>query len=110
MSFRRTFRDGVRQQVARESESAQVRLFRFNAAGLSIAFGIIGLVLFLPIARGLVSWAAAPGCVVMLAGGLLGVGAQRSSDVAASRRLGLWAVIATIVGLAEVGVVLALAA
>jgi hypothetical protein len=31
-----------------------VRLFRINAAGLSIAFGIIGLALFLPMTRGVV--------------------------------------------------------
>jgi hypothetical protein len=47
--------------------------------------------------------------VLMVVGGILGVGAQRSGDVGVSRRRGLWAFLATVVGLMEFGVVLALA-
>jgi hypothetical protein len=83
--------------------------FRFYAAGLSILFGFFGVVLLLPMARGAVSWAALPGSLLLAVGGVLGVGAQRSRDVAVSRRRGVWAALCTVVGLIEVGIVLALA-
>jgi hypothetical protein len=82
--------------------------FRFYAAGLSILFGFFGVVLLLPMARGVVSWAALPGAALLIAGGVLGVGVQRSGDVPVSRRRGLRAAVCTLVGLIEVSVVLVL--
>ena len=63
----------------------------------------------MPIARGVVSWAAGPGSVLLIAGGLFGVGVQRSGDdVPVSRRRGVWAAVCTIAGLIETALVLAL--
>jgi len=106
--LRRGFTADVRHQLARESESRAVWRLRFYGAGLSILFGIFAVVLVLPVARGVVSWAVAPGCLLMLTGGVLGVRAQRAEDVAVSRRAGLWAVVCTVGGLMETCIVLAL--
>jgi hypothetical protein len=99
----------IRHQLAKDSESSPVWRFRFYAAGLSILFGFFGVVLLLPMARGVVSWAALPGSLLLAAGGVLGVGVQRSGDVAVSRRRGVWAALCTVAGLIEVSTVLALA-
>ena len=101
--------EDLRRQSAAQTESAPVWRIRFFAAGLSIGFGFIGLVLVLPMARGVVSWAAAPGAVLLVAGGVLGIRAQRADAVAVSRRLGRWAAVATFIGLVVVAAVLALA-
>jgi hypothetical protein len=98
----------LRRQLATGTESPPVRRFRFFAAGLSIVFGLFGVVLLLPMARGVVSWAALPGSVLLIAGGVLGIAVQRGVDVAVSRRRGLWAALWTVAGLIEVGIVLAL--
>jgi hypothetical protein len=98
----------LRHQMAQETESPPVWRFRFYAAGLSILFGIVGVVMLLPMARGVVSWLALPGGVLLVTGGVLGVGAQRSPDVATSRRRGVLAALCTVVGLIEVSAVLAL--
>jgi hypothetical protein len=95
--------------MAKGAESPPAWRFRFYAAGLSILFGFFGVVLLLPMARGVVSWAALPGSVVLAVGGVLGVSVQRGGDVAVSRRRGVWAALCTVVGLLEVSVVLALA-
>ncbi|GIM98230.1 hypothetical protein [Paractinoplanes toevensis] len=108
MSFRRTFVDDLRRQTASGTESPPVWRVRFYAAGLSILFGFFGLVLLLPMARGVVSWTALPGGLLLIAGGFFGIGAQRSRAVPVSRRYGWWAAMCTLVGLIEVGVVLAL--
>lgn len=55
------------------------------------------------------SWAALPGSLLLAVGGVFGVAAQRSCDVAVSRRRGVWAASCAVVGLVEVGVILALA-
>jgi hypothetical protein len=94
--------------MAKETESPPVWRFRFYAAGLSILFGIVGVVMLLPMARGVVSWSALPGGVLLIAGGALGVGAQRSPDVATSRQRGVLAALCTVVGLIEVTALLAL--
>jgi hypothetical protein len=101
MGYRQTFMEDVRRQLAAETESDAVGRMRFYAAGLSIPFGMIGLIGFLAMAQGDVSWAAAPGCLVMLAGGVLGICAQRKVGVTLSRRFGLWAAICTAVGSTE---------
>jgi hypothetical protein len=98
----------LRRQLAIESESPPVWRFRFYAAGLSILFGVFGVVLVLPMARGVVSWAALPGGLLLAVGGVFGIVVQRSAEVAASRRRGSWAAVCTLVGLIEVGIVLAL--
>lgn len=108
MSFRRAFVTDLRHQVAKETESPPVWRFRFYAAGLSIIFGIVGVVSLLPVARGAVSWAVLPGSALLVVGGVLGIGAQRAGDVALSRRRGWWAAQCTVVGLIVVSVVLAL--
>jgi hypothetical protein len=99
----------LRHQLAKETESGPVWRFRFYAAGLSILFGFFGVVSLLPMARGVVSWAALPGSALLAAGGVLAVGVQRSGNVAVSRRRGMWAALCTVAGLIEVGIVLALA-
>jgi hypothetical protein len=103
VSFRRTFKADLRRQLAAETESPPVWRFRFYAAGLSILFGVFGVVLLLPMARGVVSWAALPGSVLLAVGGVLGVAVQRGG----ARRRGWWAAACTVAGLIEVGVVLA---
>ena len=108
MAFRRTFMTDLRRQLAKETESSPVWRFRFYGAGLSILFGIVGVVSLLPVARGVVSWAVLPGSVLLAVGGVLGIGAQRSGEVATSRRRGAWAAVCTVAGLIEVSVVLAL--
>src|SRR6266498_3771495 len=77
VSLRRTFMTDVRHQLAKDSESSP-----------EWRFGFFGVVLLLPMARGAVSWAALPGSLLLAVGGVLGVGAQRSRDVAVSRRRG----------------------
>jgi hypothetical protein len=108
VSFRRSFMTDLRHQLAQETESPPVWRVRFYAAGLSILFGFFGVVLLLPMARGVVSLVALPGSVLLAAGGVLGIRAQRGGDVAVSRRRGLWAAVCTVTGLIEVGAVLAL--
>lgn len=108
MSLRRTFMADLRRQMATETESPPVWRFRFYGAGLSIVCGIVGVVMVLPMARGVVSWAALPGGVLLAVGGVFGVGAQRSADVTVSRRRGVLAALCTVVGLIEVSAVLAL--
>jgi hypothetical protein len=63
------------------------------------------LVLPLSVASGDVPWAALPGGVLLVAGGVLGVGAQRGGDVVRSRRMGARAALCAVVGLIEVCVV-----
>ena len=108
MSFRRTFMNDLRRQVATETESPPVWRFRFYAAGLSILFGFFGVVLLLPMARGVVSWVALPGSVLLAAGGVFGIAVQRSAAIAVSRRRGLSAAVCTVAGLIEVSIALAL--
>jgi hypothetical protein len=98
----------LRHQLAKETESPPVWRFRFYAAGLSILFGILGVVSLLPVARGVVSSAVLPGSVLLAVGGVLGIAAQRSDEVAVSRRRGAWAAVCTLIGLIEVSLVLAL--
>ncbi|WP_203839704.1 hypothetical protein [Winogradskya humida] len=63
-------------------------------------FGLIGLVSFLPMARGESSWAVAPGAVLLIVGGVYGLFAQlRSGNVNASRRAGFRALLWTAAGL-----------
>ncbi|NJC69100.1 DUF5353 domain-containing protein [Planosporangium thailandense] len=101
MSFRRTFIADVRRQLAAETESSPIWRIRFYAANLSILFGMIGLFGLLAMARGNVSWAIAPGCLVMLAGAVLGICAHRAAEIKTSRRFGFWAAICTVVGFVE---------
>jgi polyferredoxin len=108
VSFRRTFMNDLRRQVATETESPPVWRLRFYAAGLSILFGVFGVVLVLPMARGVVSWAALPGALLLAVGGVFGVAVQRSAQIRVSRRRGWWAAVCTLAGLVEVGIVLAL--
>jgi hypothetical protein len=107
VSFRRTFMTDLRRQLAAETESPPVWRFRFYAAGLSILFGVFGVVLLLPMARGVVSWAALPGSVLLAVGGVLGIVVQRGAVIGTARRRGWWAAACTLAGLIEVGVVLA---
>jgi hypothetical protein len=108
VSFRREFMDNVRQQLAADTESTWVWLMRRNAAGLSAGFGFLGLILPLPMALGDVSWAAVPGALLLIAGGVLGFVSWFSGDVWVSRRSGAWAALCTAVGFTEVSAVLAL--
>ena len=101
MSIRRTFSDEVRRQTAAETESPAVARVRFYAANLCIVFGVIGLMAIVPLIDGDVSWAAAPGCALMVAGGALGAMVHVAGGVAAARRFGLWAVECTVAGFAE---------
>jgi hypothetical protein len=101
VSFRREFRDDVRQQTAADSESPAVARIRFYAANLSILFGVIGLVAIIPLMAGDVSWSAAPGCALMVAGGALGAMVHVAGDVRAARRFGLWAAVCTVAGFLE---------
>ncbi|GII25489.1 hypothetical protein [Planosporangium mesophilum] len=101
MSYRQTFMEDVRRQLAAETESDAIRRVRFFGAGLSIPFGLIGIAGFLAMAQADMPWAAAPGCLVMLAGGVLGICSQRKADVWSSRRLGAWAASCTVVGFLE---------
>src|SRR4051812_8648118 len=87
--FCRAFMTDLRHQLAKDTESRPVWRFRFYAAGLSILFGFFGLMLLLPMARGVVSWAALPGGVLLVVGGVFGLAVQRSADVAFARRLGM---------------------
>ncbi|GAA2561401.1 hypothetical protein GCM10010435_36390 [Winogradskya consettensis] len=101
MSFRRTFRADVREQTAAQTESPAVARVRFYAANLSILFGLIGLVSIIPLMAGDISWAAAPGCVLMIAGGALGGMVHVAGGVQPARRFGLLAAICTVLGFAE---------
>ncbi|GAA1805634.1 hypothetical protein HC028_03380 [Planosporangium flavigriseum] len=101
MSYRRTFMADVRRQLAAETESHAIWRIRLYAACLSILFGMVGLSGFLSMALGNVSWAAAPGCLVMLAGGVLAIGVLPNRNIASSRRLGLLAAGCTVVGFVE---------
>ncbi|MGA5304604.1 hypothetical protein ACPCHT_32165 [Nucisporomicrobium flavum] len=101
MSFRRTFRDEVRAQTAADTESPAVARVRFYAANLCILAGVIGLVAIIPLLAGDISWAAAPGCALMVIGGALGGMAHVAGSVRAARRFGLWAVVCAVAGFAE---------
>lgn len=100
MPFRRTLQNDVRQQTAADTESPAVARVRFYAANLSIVFGVIGLVSIIPLTAGEVSWAAAPGCALMVAGGALGGMVHVAGDIRSARRFGMWAAICTLVGFA----------
>jgi hypothetical protein len=102
VGYRQTFIEDVRRQLAAETESHAIWRIRFYAACVSIFFGMVGLVAFLSMARGVVSWAATPGCLAMLAGGVLGLRVIREEGVKSSRRLGFWAAICTVVGFLEI--------
>jgi hypothetical protein len=93
--------DDLRAQFAAETESEAVGRMRYYAAGLSMLFGIFSLGGFLSMALGDLSWAAAPGSLLMLVGGPLGVLAQRTVHVPSSRRFGMWAAICTAAGFVE---------
>ncbi|GIM78797.1 hypothetical protein [Winogradskya consettensis] len=99
----------VRRQLDADTESPPVWRFRFFGAGLSMMFGFVGLVSLLPMARGVISWAVAPGSLLLVVGGLYGFVVQRTrDDVRASRRAGVPAALCTIIGLLGVCVALAL--
>ncbi|MFI5938143.1 hypothetical protein [Actinoplanes sp. NPDC051494] len=99
------FRDELRHQFAAESESDAVGRIRFYAAGLNILGGIFALALVFLMIGGRLSWAAAPGVVLLIAGGALGVVVQLTKDVIAGRqRLG-WAWACTVLGILEIVVV-----
>jgi hypothetical protein len=105
VSFVRTFMAEVRRGLAAETETSPVGRVRFYAAGISILFGLLGVVLPLSMASGDVPWAALPGGLLLVAGGVLGIGAQRKADVVRSRWFGTRAALCTLVGLIEVCVV-----
>jgi hypothetical protein len=98
VSLRRGFLADLRRQFAEPTESAAARRVRFYAANLAIFAGVIGLVGFLPMTLGELSWAAAPGCVLMIAGGVLGIGVHAARDVAVSRRLTAAAAACAVIG------------
>jgi hypothetical protein len=100
VSCRQTFKDNLRDQLAADTESAAVARIRFYAANLSIVFGVMGLFAFLPMSLGEVSWAAAPDCLLMAAGGVLAAGVHRAPNVQRARRLSLLALLCTVVGFA----------
>lgn len=100
MSFRQSFKDNLRDQLAADTESAAVARMRFYATNLSIVFGVMGLFAFLPMSLGEVSWATAPGCLLMIAGGVFAVGVHRAHSVQRARLFSLLALACTVVGFA----------
>ncbi|MEV0902075.1 hypothetical protein [Actinoplanes sp. NPDC049802] len=100
MSWRRTFREQVRQQTSPETESPAIARARGFAAVLSIIFGLIGVSGFLSVALGNISRTAGIGCALMAAGGVLGGFVLLKRDVGTARRLGLGAAACTVLGFA----------
>ncbi|WP_412749109.1 hypothetical protein [Krasilnikovia sp. M28-CT-15] len=97
-----SFREELRRQFAAESESDAVGRIRFYAASLNILGGIFAFALILLMVGGRLSWAAAPGCVLLIAGGAWGVVVQLTRDVFAGRRRLWWAWGCTFLGVLEI--------
>lgn len=74
---------------------------RFHAATVSILFGMIGLAALIPLAAGDIAWVAAPGLLLLVAGGALGALLLTGGTVRTAGRLGTWAAVSTALGFAE---------
>ncbi|OJF14491.1 hypothetical protein [Couchioplanes caeruleus] len=104
-----SFREELRHQFAAESESDAVGRIRFYAAGLNILGGIFAFALIFMMVGGRLSWAAAPGCALLIAGAVWGVMVQLTRDVFAGRQRLWWAWGCTVLGVLEIVVVANLA-